>query len=246
MCKYYHFTNYENLKSISEMGLVPRRGDRTKNIGDKRCSIFLSKGITNSILMYNSLLHHYNSFTGNNGLKAINFYKERLNYYNKRAEEIPLLEDELEEKEALISAIERINEIMTYKDFFDYIGDGVYLTVSNIIDVNTTSEKDCYTNKIIPPEKIKILILRNKITHEIIDTRESILAYFMSITPIKEIIDNINNIITIKNIKELYNNKIEAITYYNNENFELEEIPIRIYLEYKEDNYHKHHKLDSL
>ena len=65
MRKYYHMTDYENLESINEKGLVPKRGGRTRSIGDKRNAIFLSLGIKNAILMYGTLLHHYNSYTGN-------------------------------------------------------------------------------------------------------------------------------------------------------------------------------------
>ena len=100
MCKYYHITSYENLESISKDGLVPRSGGRTRSIGDKRCAIFLSKGITNSILMYSCLLHHYNSYTGERGLKAIEYYKDEIELYNEREKEVSLLEEELAEKEA--------------------------------------------------------------------------------------------------------------------------------------------------
>lgn len=236
MCKYYHITSYENLESISKDGLVPRSGGRTRSIGDKRCAIFLSKGITNSILMYSCLLHHYNSYTGERGLKAIEYYKDEIELYNEREKEVSLLEDELAEKEAIIKAIDWINEIMEYNDFSDYIGEGVYLTISDITDVISNDEKDCYTTKTIPPEKIKIVLLKNKITGEIIDSRENILSYFMSITPIESIIESTHNVVTIKVIKELYNNKINDIAYYNSNNFEMEEVPICMYLANNKEN----------
>lgn len=98
MCKYYHITSYENLESISKDALFSRSGGRSRAIGDKRCAIFLSKGITNSILMYSCLLHHYNSYTGEP------YYKDEIELYNEREKEVLLLEDELAEKEAIIKS----------------------------------------------------------------------------------------------------------------------------------------------
>ena len=154
----------------------------------------------------------------------------------KVAEHLTLLKDELAEKEAIIKAVDWINEIMEYKDFSDYIGEGVYLTISGITDVISNDEKDCYTTKTIPPEKIKIVLLKNKITGEIIDSRENILTYFMSITPIESIIESTHNVVTIKVIKELYNKKINDIACYNSNNFEIEEVPICMYLVNNKEN----------
>lgn len=219
------------MESISKNGLVPKSGGRTRSIGNKRCAIFLSKGITNSILMYSSLLHHYNSYSGKRGLKAIKYYKEEIKFYNDREKRGLIYEDEQVEKEAMIKALDWIKVIMEYKDFFDYLGDGVYLTISDITDIDSYDEKDCYTTKTIAPEKIKIVLLKNKMTGEIIDFRENVLAYFMSITPIENIIDNIHNLVARTVIKELYNNKLNDIAYYNSNDFEMIEVPIYMYLE---------------
>lgn len=130
---------------------------------------------------------------------------------------------------------------MLYKDFFEYINEGVYLSISDIEDINTIDTKDCYTTKNIPPEKIKVILLKNRQTGELIDYREKVLTYFMSITPIENIIDNTNNVITLKNIKDLYKKKLEDIKYYNKNNFNLEEIPINLYLS-KKNNFVKQNK----
>lgn len=230
MEKYYHITSYENLESISKNGLVPNRGGRTRSIGDKRNAIFLSLGIKNAILMYSSLLYHYNSYAGDRGLQAIEFYKDKIKSYHELAKRIPLDEEDIAELEAIPRVIEWIHQIMGYKDFFEYIGDGVYLTISGITDITKTDPKDCYTDQIIYPEKIKVVLLKNKETGEIADHREQILAYFMNLIPIESILDSIHNVVTIKNVKDLYDNKLHDISYYNSDNFEFEEIPIDLYV----------------
>lgn len=228
--KYYHFTSYENLESISKNGLIPLRGGRTRSIGDKRNAIFLSLDIKNAILMYCSLLHHYNSYAGNNGLKSIEFYKDLIKSYQKSAKRKPLDKEDLAELEAISGAIEWVNQIMEYKDFFEYIGDGVYLTISGITDITVTNPEDCYTSRIIPPEKIKVVLLRNKETGEITDHREQVLTYFLSVTPIDSTLKNVHNIITIKVVKDLYKNRLNDIKYYNSNNFKIEEVPIDLYI----------------
>lgn len=246
MRKYYHFTSYENLEDINEYGLVPNRGGRTRSIDDNRNAIFLSLGIKNTILMYGALLHHYNSYAGNRGLEAIEFYKDRIDsdYEFKKSIPLPLDEEDIAEIEAMKKAIEWIHQIMEYKDFFDYMGEGVYLTISGIRGVKTIDPKDCYTDQIISPDKIKVVLLKNKKTGEIIDSRESILAYFMSLTPLKNIIYNTPNIVTHKIITDLYKSRLEDIRYYyNKSNFELEEMPINLYLSKKKNTAESRRKI---
>ena len=142
------------------------------------------------------------------------------------------MEDEdLAEIQAMKEAINWIGEMMEYKSFSDYIGNGVYLSISGITGINTSDPKDCYTTQVILPENIKVVLLKDKITDKIIDDREQILAYFMSETPINKIIDNTNNIVTIKIIKELYKNKLDDIQDYNRSIFEIIEVPIATYIE---------------
>jgi len=230
MEKYYHFTSYENLAGINEYGLLPRCGGRTRSIGDKRCATFLSQGIENAILMYSSILYHYNCHSGASGLESIEYYKEGIEEYNILAQKRPLDEEDILEVEAMKKAIEWVQQIMEYKDFFEYMGDGVYLSISDVEDISSIDKRDCYTTKNIAPEKIKVLLLKNKKTGETIDSRESVLAYFMSTIPIKNIIDGTPNIVTKKIVKDLYENKMNDIICYNKTNFELEEVPISLYL----------------
>ncbi len=231
MTNYYHITQYENLDSICENGLIPKNGSRTRSIGDKRCAVFLSKGVSNAILMYNSLLNHYNTFSGERGIRAINNCKGIIETYHEREKIVPLTQEDTDELEATIKVIDWIEQIMEYKDFYEYIGDGVYLTISNITNVNLDYNKDCYTNEIISPKNIKVVLLKNKQTGEIVDSRENVLSYFMSTIPCEYITSNLHNVVTIKTLKDLYNARKNDIAYYNSDNFEMEEVPIRSYLE---------------
>lgn len=229
MEKYYHFTSYQNLESINEYGLIPKSGGRTRSIGDNRQAIFLSQGIINAILMYASILFHYERHSGDLGRNAIEYYKEKIEDYNTISI-TSLTEEDIVEIKAIKKAIEWTKQIMQYKNFFEYLEDGVYLSVSKVDDINKKDLKDCYTTTNISAENINIVVLKNKITGEIVDTRESILAYFMSITPINNVIGNTLNIITKKIIEDLYKNKLEDIKYYNIDNFEMYEIPINSYM----------------
>lgn len=235
MQKHYHFTSYENLESINEYGLVPKSGGRTMSVGDNRCGVFLSQGMQNAILMYSSILWHYNCHCGDLGTKSIKHYKDNIKYYNKLLEQFPGDEEYMKELEATKKAIAWVKQIMSYKNFFEYIGDGVYLSVSELGNVTSYDASDCCITKNIPTEKIKVVILKNKETGEIIDSRESVLAYFMSIIPKENIIYSTPNVITRKIIEDLYKNKLEEIKYYNMMNFELEEIPINLYFSIKKD-----------
>jgi len=235
MKKYYHFTSYENLESINEYGLVPKTGGRTRSIGDNRCAVFLSEGIENAIQMYSSILWHYNRHSGELGPKAIKYYKDRIKDYNNIGKKIPLDEEDIAEVEAMNNAIEWIKKIMSYKDFYEYMGDGVYLSISNIGEVNPKDPRDCCITNNIPPEKIKVVLLKNKKTGEMIDSRESVLAYFMSLTPKEFIIDSTPNVVTKKLIKDLYEEKKDDIKNYNINNFQIEEIPINMFFSRNKD-----------
>lgn len=238
MDNYYHFTSYKNLESICRLGLIPKKGGRTRSIGDNRCGVFLSKGIQNAILMYSSILYHYNSHTGERGEKAIEYYTDRINQYNQNAKEIPLDEEDIAEMKAMNEAIEWIKQIMKYKDFFEYIDDGCYLTISRIDGITEIEPKDCYTNETISPEKIKVVTIKNKKTGKVIDSREKILAYFLSITPMESLIKSTPNVVTKKLITDLYDNKVKDISYYNSNNFEMEEISIKEFLLKKNNKEH--------
>lgn len=232
-------TSYENLESIASEGLVPKKGSRTRSIGDNRCAVFLSRDISNTILMYDSLLYHFNSFFGKRGVSAINRYQRIIKQYQEQAKCAPLKEEDKKELEAMIEAVDWIRQIMAYKDFNDYLGDGVYLMISDVENINMDNPKDCYTEEKITAENIKVVVLKNRRTGEIVDSRECVLSYFMNIVSCEELLEGIHNVITIKTIKDLYLHRWKEVLYYNRAAFQLEEIPIRRYLETKEKNKEK-------
>jgi len=180
-------------------------------------------------------LYHYNSYIGDLGFRAIRYYKNKIKEYNNLSKSVLLNEDDKAEIIAMEKAIEWIKQIMSYETFFEYIGDGIYLSVSNISDINTSDPRDCYTTCNIPLENISVVLLKNKETGEVIDSREAILTYFMSITPIENIVDGIKNVITEKNIRDLYDDRLNEMKYYNKSYFELIEIPISLYFSTKEE-----------
>lgn len=230
MTTYYHITNYKNLENINKHGLIPQCGVRAQSICDSRCAVFLSKGIINSIIMYDTFLFYFNYYT-ENGAKSIKYCQEIIEEYREQSKISPLSKEDLAEMEANIKLIDQIKKMNEYKDFKEYLGEGVYLSITDIKNVNCYDEKDCYTTEIIPPEEIKVVVLKNKENGEIVDYRENILTYFMSINPLEEYIDNIYNIITIHGLKDLYKERSSDMAYYNSDNFELLEIPINLYLE---------------
>lgn len=231
MNQYYHFTSYQNLESICQNGLIPQKGSRTMSIGDQRCGVFLSKGIPNTILMYDHFLFHYQSHSGKNGKKGISFFKERIKINQEWAKEIPPDENGIAEIEAMKKAIEWIKQIMKYQSFSEYIQDGCYLSVSGIQGLVEKYPEDCYTTETIPPKKIKVVTIKNKETGERIEDREKVLAYFMSMTPMESIIKGNPNVITRKTIQDLYADRAQDILFYNSDQFQLEEIPISDYVQ---------------
>lgn len=235
MEKYYHMTEYKNLDSIMEQGLIPTYGDRTRLIGDERRAVFFSKGIANAIRMYCNLRSYYESRTEEKGAKAIKFYEEKLNGYKQLEKEgNELSEENLKEIEAIHKVIENTKEMMNYNDFFEYIGEGVYLTFSDVENVESFDEKDCYTFDVISPDKINIVLLKNKETEEIVDDREAIIAHFMSITDFQDLTSKLHDVIEIHNLGDLYDERIFYIDLYKSSDYEMIEVPLSSYLSDKE------------
>lgn len=230
MINYYHFTSYKNLENICKNGLLPQKGERTRSAGDNRSAVFLSKGFKNTILMYTSILYHYNSYAGKHGEKAIEFYKNRIKQYEERAKQVPLDEEDIAEMEAINKTIEWIKPFTEYRSFSEYAEDGCYLSISEADDIIESEPTDCYTEKSIPPEKIRVVTIKNRKTGKVIDSREKVLAYFMSMTPMESITNTISNVVTIKLVEDLYRDRADDISYYDFDNFEMEEIPINLYI----------------
>ena len=129
--------------------------------------------------------------------------------------------------------IETIKPLSRIKTFDDYLGDGCYLSVNGIDGVLTRigTYDDCYYEKIILPQEIKVVTIRNHNTNEVIDKREMVLTYFMSNYDPYDLLADEHDVIAIKTIIDLYNDRMAAINgIYNQNNYDIEEIPIKKYV----------------
>lgn len=232
MNKYYHFTSYNNLESIGKNGLVPQNGKRCKSIGDNKCAVFFSSGINNAIFLYAGILYYFNSHSGKNGELIIQNNKDKIKEYHENCRK--LKKSKLIEIDFLLNEIENTKNTMQYASFEDYIEDGVYLTFKDIPNVIDTYPDDCYTNEIISAEEIKVITLVNKSTGQVIDNREAILNYFLSITPLYRFTRNICSIANLEAIKKLYIERQDCIMIYNPYNFEYHEVELNEYLKARE------------
>lgn len=229
MNKYYHFTSYNNLDSISMYGLVPQNGDRCKSIDDERCAVFLSKGIDRAIIMYSSLYYYYIHNSGVNGLNIIEeFNKSNIRW--KRTIESGINYD-LACKMININnmALEKLKYFISCKSFSDYLGgDGCFLSVHDINNVVSKYPEDSICNEIIPPSNINVVVIRNKKTDDIIDSRDIVISYFMSNYNPDDLSKIVSDEAMIPHIYYLYQNNNNYMIY-NNNNFYLQEIPINFY-----------------
>ena len=240
MTKYYHFTSYSNLESISKTGLIQQTGDRCKSIGDKRCAVFLSKGIEGAIKMYGSFQWHYSQFCGEKGLNIIKQLKEDIKHYDEEIKKYTELGTgwevkPMECKNEALREIESIKQILQYADFMDYLGYGCYLSISGITGPSFEYPKDCAFKKNIPSKKISVVTLKSKDspTEEAIDSREAVLAHFMSTIQLHEFIHKMHNVLEQQSIMNLYHERYDEIMIYGYENYTLEEVPITEYINQK-------------
>lgn len=233
MNKYYHFTSYNNLESIGINGLVPQNGIRCQSIGDKKCAVFFSNGTDNATLLYLNILNFYQTHTGKNGKRLIEVCKKRIKTYrkwieiNKNNKKIYL-----QEINKMIDIIEKINNMMKYTSFNYYIEDGVYLTFSDIPNVIEADSSNCYTYETIPPEKIRVVILENKFTGEILDNREAILNYFLSMINLNNFKKIVFDFSELENLKKLIIERQTEIKQINSHNYSYKELRLSEYLNY--------------
>ena len=252
MDKYYHTTKYEYLNDISENGLVPRVGERSFSVTDDRVAVYLSKGIMPTILMFFGMKGIYETYTGREGNELLNTSQSTIDYYNKKIERrkkskfeflrksVERLEDK---KDAFVISKSIVENMQQYNSFEDYWGDGVYLTVSNVPDIQykDTDVRNCWVQRVVPPEDISVVLLKNKKTGELIDNKRYIINYFMAITPINDL--HLEHRKTIGKFDDKYDDMDamrDFFKYYDEHekefeelrnNFELTEMPIKEYIE---------------
>lgn len=239
MEKYYHFTKYENLESILNSGLIPQVGPISKSIGEQRVAVFLSEGIISAVFMQLSLQKYYNKYKDKQIVQAINeLYESADKKRNANGGRFEVEKDE-QEYNLLKKQKNRCELFAEYQTFKDYIGEGVFLCLENIDNVKgrmpNGDSSDCWVNETIPPEKIKVVLLKNKTTGELKDSIDDIRYYFFAITPCSQLfiksIEIYYNVSLALLLEEYYENNEKELQEYK-DTYELIEIPLEEYYEY--------------
>lgn len=153
----FHFTKDRFLKSILENGLQPNYGANCSIIGDgKGEKISYSVGTEQATKMFEGLYGIYCRIADGRVNEA--GFDER----GKQA----------------------IAELQNATDFEDWEEPGVYLTFDGecISDLNMDESKpyDSYTHDSIPPEQLKVCVIRNKETGEIISSKYDIVSFWIA------------------------------------------------------------------
>ena len=240
MEKYYHFTKYENLESILNKGLIPQVGDRSKSFNESRIAVFLSKGIIPTLLMQFCIFTKYTRYTDKQIAQMV--YQLYANAEGKRKANGEQFDTKEEEQayQLLLAWKGLCDAFAEYKTFKDYIGEGVFLCVEGIDKIKEDSSyggaPDCWIEETIPPEKIRVVILRDKTTGELKDSMDDIRTYFIAITPLEEFLNTALPLYDKKddlsNWWTMYYKENDKILQEYKDTYELIEIPIEEYYEY--------------
>ena len=137
------------------------------------------------------------------------------------------------------------NNILNSNNLEEYLEDGIYLCFELGNIKNERNFENGCTSKIIPPELLKVVTLKNLKTGEIIYSRFEIIYYMMSKTNIEDILyygttyeNSPNEEVATKRIQDkvrkYYKDNFERINKFKNNSYELIEISlyefIKLYL----------------
>lgn len=254
MDKYYHTTKYEYLDSISETGLVPVNGERNFSISNPRVAVYLSKEKIGAILMFFALKSTYETRTGLKGEKWLSETQAIIDYLDKKIEKsknsrfriirkrVPKLEEMKSTQMVLKAQIENMKRYLSFKE---YIGEGVYLTVSDVPDIkvegNDTSNS--WVERVVPPEDISVVLLKDKETGELTDNKLDVIHYFMANTDVRDLFLECTKTSIISEDKYSLNENLRKFTSYYDEHsdefkelldkFEMIEMPLKEYMALK-------------
>ena len=240
MEKYYHFTKYENLESILNKGLIPQVGDRSKSIGEQRVAVFLSKGIIPTLLMQYCLFINYTTYTNEQTVQIINnMYDIATKKLKANGEHFNSTKEE-QGYNLILMWKNLCDAFAKYKTFKEYIGEGVFLCVEGIDkikeDPSYGGAPDSWIEETIPPEKIRVVLLRDKTTGELKDSMDDIRNYFIAITPLEEFLNTALPLYDkrddLSNWWTMYYKENDEILQDYKDKYELIEIPIEEYYEY--------------
>ena len=149
--------------------------------------------------------------------------------------------NDLKNKVKKINYITINNDINKSRNLEEYLGEGVYLSFDMADIFNERNFENGCTDKIIKPNRLKVLILENKKDKTIIFSRFEIIKYMMAKINPKDIkyygeeyLGSPNFEDATKKIQEkvnkYYNENIECINKYKNDIYYLKEISLKDFL----------------
>lgn len=253
MDKYYHTTKYEYLDDISELGLIPQIGERSTSVGDEKKAVFVSKNEISAVLMFFSMKWFYESHK-NNEDELIATIESTILYYNKLIEKrknqrFGLFRGNIEElekrREDAVQSLSKAKIMCGYSSFEEYFGEGVYLCINDLPNVkyNHPDIHNCWVENAIIPEDINVVMLKNKETEELIDDKYKVINYFMANIPVEVLFREYKETIGIEDDRYTSHDTLTyLLNYYSNNeeefnllrsNYELVEMPIKEYINYK-------------
>ena len=153
----FHFTKNKYLRTILEQGLQPTFGTNCSIIGDQvGAKVSYSVGSQGATKM----------FVGVHGI------------YSRMAE------GRVNEEGFNERSLKAIHELQQAKDFEDWEGQGVYLVFDGecIAEEHRVETKpyDAYTDRPISPEQLRVCVIRNKETGEMISSKYDIVNFWLA------------------------------------------------------------------
>lgn len=241
MANNYHMTEDKYLESILVSGLTPQQGIRSNLIGDEKKAVFYSKGYEGVIAMFFMMLERYEEYIGSEGDIHISSYEMIKDMIESRKEEGRSVSDYLLERfDAEKQIVEMVNFVRGTSCYQEFLGEGVCLKLGEVEDINEEGESfyNSWTNSVIPPSDLLVLVLEDRQTLEICSSKYDILDYFMGLVSL----DDMRECLYDDESKELARSdhslwKIMAQYYEDNHNriselserYRLREMPIAEY-----------------
>ncbi len=145
----YHFTQTKNLASILRWGLRPRTGIHSSVVGEKTSKLAYAAGDVAAISSFSSFEYYYGAVKDgkhDEGTERSELYRRSLTPRQYLARQ------------------QGIEEIKKTRSFAEYAKRNVYLCFDRrcISDRHEERPVDSYTTQTIPPEEIKVCVIRRK------------------------------------------------------------------------------------
>lgn len=202
-------TTLDRLESIHQFGLVPRNERNSKLVKDDKKKVFFSEGFEGAIALY------------------VDFY---------------IVFNNIKQKKVILDDKKLNHFVMQSNSLEEYLGDGVYLCFAMENLKNERNFENGCTSTTIDSERLNVLILKNRKTNSILYNRFDLIHYMMArVNPIEIKYYGANYLgspspavatARIQNkVVSYYNENLEKIKKYNNEIYQLIEVPLSEFLE---------------